>query len=81
MAVTIVAADLLDAQLEELGDAAANLEAAVAAEHEAIHGMNAAKVVGEMLVLALALKGYVIRPDPVASAEIVAEMVPAERLN
>ena len=72
--------DLTPEQAERLGDAVANVEEAISTHHEMLHSdaVSPGSIVGEMLILALALKGFVIYFDPVEAARTAAAM---ERLD
>ena len=67
---------LTEAQHELIGDAVANVEAAIAEHHEILHGSSVSPgaLVGEMLRLALAFKGFVIYFDPVEAGRYAGDI-------
>lgn len=71
-----------DERLHDLGMAAANLEAAIERTPEAFRtGHDHAAVVGDALVMALAMKGFVIEFDPDRAAVIAAAYERAPEQN
>jgi hypothetical protein len=62
-------------QLHDIGMAIAQAEAAISAEPEAFHYIDDhAQVVGDVIVMALAQKGFVVTADAIAAAVIVSEL-------
>jgi hypothetical protein len=62
-------------QLHEIGMALAQVEAAIQAEPEAFRYLDdRAHVVGDVICMALAQRGFVIVPDQVAAAVILSEI-------
>ena len=68
-------AGLTEAQHEKIGDAVANVEAAIDRHHEMLHSesVSPGALVGEMLRMALSRKGFVIVADHEAAARLAAE--------
>lgn len=62
---------LTNAQLDRLGQAVGNVEAAVQVEEVRQDPRPRTVVVGDALVLALALKGFVVREEPEEAALLV----------
>jgi hypothetical protein len=61
-------------QEHELGMALAQLEAAIGETPEAFRtGEDHAQIVGDVLVFALAMRGFVLTFDPEAAARVAAE--------
>lgn len=66
--------DLTDEQLHEIGQAVGNVERAIGETPEAFDYLaDHAHVVGEMVVFALARKGFVVTADAARAALIAAE--------